>query len=106
MKDISYKDFDILSPAEKEEAITLLSRYEQITNSVLLGDARKNGDYYYPNLDAQGRYAGFQHILFEKGDVILFSTRAIHALYPQRNDFMMHFIEQKSIKKYGKIITV
>ena len=30
MKDISYKDFDILSPAEKEEAITLLSRYEQI----------------------------------------------------------------------------
>ena len=30
MKDISYKDFAILSPAEKEEAITLLSRYEQI----------------------------------------------------------------------------
>ena len=49
-----------------------LSRYEQITNSVLLGDARTNGDYYYPNLDAQGRYAGFQHIPFEKGDVILF----------------------------------
>jgi predicted phage terminase large subunit-like protein len=30
MKDISFKDFDILSPSEKEEAITLLSRYEQI----------------------------------------------------------------------------
>ena len=73
-------------PSEK------LSRYEQVTNSVLLGDSRTNGDYYYPNLDAQGRYAGFQHIPFEKGDVILFSTRAIHALYPQRNDFMMHFI--------------
>ena len=49
-----------------------LSRYEQVTNSVLLGDSRINGDYYYPNLDAQGRYAGFQHISFEKGDVILF----------------------------------
>ncbi len=69
-----------------------LSRYEKVTNTVLLGDARTDGDYYYPNLDAQGRYAGFQHIPFEKGDVILFSTRAIHALYPQRNDFMMHFI--------------
>ena len=46
----------------------------------------------YPNLNLQGRYVGFQHIPFEKGDVILFSTRAIHALYPQKNDYMMHFI--------------
>ena len=69
-----------------------LSRFERMTDSVTLDNVRIGGDYFQPNLDFQGRYVGFQHIPFEKGDVILFSTRAIHALYPQRKDYMMHFI--------------
>ena len=32
MKELSLKDFDILSQSEKDEAISLLNRYEQLDN--------------------------------------------------------------------------
>ena len=76
------------------------SKFERISDKVLFGDLKADGTYYYPNENQQGRYAGFQAIDFEKGDVILFSTRAIHALYPQRQDFMMHFIGMLFVESF------
>ena len=34
MQNVSIKDFDILSQAEKDEAVSLLNRYEQIDKQV------------------------------------------------------------------------
>lgn len=70
----------------------LTSQYKECTDLVHLGDERIDGSFYYPYEDAKGRYSGFEKITFKRGDVIIFSTRAIHALYPQRNSHMMHFL--------------
>tara|TARA_Y100000389_G_scaffold31109_1_gene26319 strand:+ start:1752 stop:2999 length:1248 start_codon:yes stop_codon:yes gene_type:complete len=77
-----------------------LSQYKELTNFVHFGDLKSNKSYHYPNEDPRGRYVGFDDIPFEKGDVLLFSTRAIHALFPQKKDFMMHFIGMLFIEDF------
>ena len=80
-----------------------LSQYQELTNFVHFGDVKPDQSYHYPNENPRGRYVGFDDIPFEKGDVLLFSTRAIHALYPQKKDFMMHFIGMLFIEDFFHI---
>ena len=70
----------------------LNSCYKDTPDRIHLGDLKSNGDYYYPYEDAKARYTNFNQLNFKKGDVIVFSTRAVHALYPQRESHMMHFL--------------
>jgi hypothetical protein len=53
-----------------------------ITPSFLLGDRKSNGDTLYPIFDYDNRYQGYSLIPFRRGDVVIFSTRSLHALLP------------------------
>ena len=70
----------------------LRDSYSKTPDTLHYGDQKANGDCFYPYDDAKSRYPGFSKLTFKKGDVILFSTRAVHALYPQRESHIMHFI--------------
>jgi hypothetical protein len=59
-----------------------------LTPHFLRGDPKENGDYLYPYLDYDSRYQGYSYIPFKRGDVVVFSTRALHALLPT---FSNHF---------------
>ncbi|KZR76736.1 hypothetical protein PMIT1320_00645 [Prochlorococcus marinus str. MIT 1320] len=67
---------------------------------------RSNGEFLYPYIDCDSRYQGYSKIPFKRGDVIIFSTRALHALIPTFSNhftklFGVLFIEGFS-KKFGK----
>ena len=82
--------------------LELKSEYKQTSDLIHLGDQKPDGSYYYPYEDAKARYCGFDKLTFKKGDVIIFSTRAIHALYPQRETHMMHFIGMLFIEDFNQ----
>lgn len=65
-----------------------------LTPHFLRGDARQNGDYLYPYIDYDSRYQGYSYIPFKRGDVVIFSTRALHALLPT---FSNHFAKLAGI---------
>ena len=53
-----------------------------LTSEYHRGDVYQEGEFLYPVRTYDTRYQAFSHIPFKKGDVVIFSTRAFHALLP------------------------
>lgn len=64
-----------------------LSVRADLTTEYLRGDLRSNEDFLYPIHNYDTRYQGFSHIPFQRGDVVIFSTRAFHALLPTHSNY-------------------
>ena len=77
-----------------------------LTPHFLRGDRKPTGDVFYPCLDYDSRYQGFSLIPFKRGDVVIFSTRALHALLPTYSQHFAKLAAFVFIEDYQKVTGV
>ena len=73
-----------------------------LTPNFLRGDTKPSGESLYPFLDYDSRYQGYSLIPFKRGDVVIFSPRAIHALLPTLNEHYAKLASFVFIEGYSK----
>lgn len=79
-----------------------LSVRSDLTSEYHRGDLKSNQDFLYPVNNYDTRYQGFSHIPFKKGDVVIFSTRAFHALLPTHSSHYAKLIGLLFIEDFAK----
>ena len=75
---------------------------QDITPHFLRGDTKENGEYLYPYFDYDSRYQGYSYIPFKRGDVVIFSTRALHALLPTYSKHFSKLVGIIFLEGYSK----
>lgn len=79
-----------------------MSVRREITPHFLRGDTREDGESYYPFFDTDSRYQGYSCIPFKRGDIVIFSTRALHALLPTCSNHFSKLIGLIFLEGYSK----
>lgn len=75
---------------------------QDVTPHFLRGDTKENGEYLYPYFDYDSRYQGYSYIPFKRGDVVIFSTRALHALLPTYSKHFSKLVGIIFLEGYSK----
>jgi hypothetical protein len=79
-----------------------LSVRSDLTTEYHRGDIHSNHEFLYPVHTYDTRYQGFSHIPFRRGDVVIFSTRAFHALLPTHTDHYSKLLGLLFIEDFEK----